>query len=245
MLAIDIFIILQQATEAVGEHAGDITTAAEHISIFEQISGWCTEVIRTTNYPGIFFLMALESMIAPIPSEAVMPFAGFLISTGEMTWILVALWSTLGSFVGSIISYWMGMYGGRPLVLKIGKYLLLNVHHLDATERYFKRYGPWTVFICRFIPVVRHFISIPAGMGRMPISSFLVMTVIGAVMWNMFLAWAGFYLKENWDSLKQYFHIIDRVIVVIILAVIIAFVVRQVIEWRAQKKASQGADNTN
>ncbi len=188
--------------------------------------------------------MALESMIAPIPSEAVMPFAGFLIYSEEMTWTLVALWSTLGSIVGSMASYFMGMYGGRPLVLKVGKWLLLNVHHLDATERYFKKYGPWTVFICRFVPVVRHFISIPAGMGRMPIPTFLAMTIIGAVMWNMFLAWAGYYLKENWESVKAYFHIIDRVIVVLILAVIVAFIVRQVVEWRALKKAAVTDDNS-
>ena len=237
MLAFDFFLILQQATDAASEHA------VEHASIFEQISGWCTEVIRTTHYPGIFFLMALESMIAPIPSEAVMPFAGFLIFSEEMTWHLVAIWSTLGSIVGSMVSYWIGMYGGRPLVLKVGKYLLLNVHHLDATERYFKKYGPWTVFICRFVPVVRHFISIPAGMGRMPLPVFVTMTVIGALMWNMFLVWAGYYLKENWESVKAYFHIIDRVIVVIILAIIIAFIVRQIVEWRAQKKAAVTDDN--
>lgn len=217
------------------QHTAD--TAAEHISIFERISEWCTNVIQVTHYPGVFFLMALESMIAPIPSEAVMPFAGFLISMGEMTWPLVALWSTLGSIVGSLVSYWMGMYGGRPLVLKVGKYLLLNVHHLDATERYFNKYGPITVFICRFVPVVRHFISIPAGMGKMPMVTFLSMTVVGAFMWNMFLAWAGYWLKENWQDLKGYFHWIDRIIIAMILLVIVAFIIRQVVEWKAQKNS--------
>ena len=112
MLALDFFLILQQAAEAAGEQVQAIPdVAAGHTSIFEQISGWCTEVIRTTHYPGVFFLMALESMIAPIPSEAVMPFAGFLIYTEEMTWTLVAIWSTLGSITGSMVSYLMGMYG--------------------------------------------------------------------------------------------------------------------------------------
>lgn len=217
------------------QHTAD--TAAEHTSIFERISEWCTNVIQVTHYPGVFFLMALESMIAPIPSEAVMPFAGFLISMGEMTWPLVALWSTLGSIVGSLLSYWMGMYGGRPLVLKVGKYLLLNVHHLDATERYFNKYGPVTVFICRFVPVVRHFISIPAGMGKMPMVTFLSMTVVGAFMWNMFLVWVGYWLKENWQDLKGYFHWIDRIIIAMILLVIVAFIIRQVVEWKAQKNS--------
>lgn len=233
-MPLNIFLLLQHTSE----------TAAEHTSIFERISEWCTHVIQVTYYPGVFFLMALESMIAPIPSEAVMPFAGFLIFMGEMTWFGVALWSTLGSVVGSLISYWMGMYGGRPLVLKVGKYLLLNVHHLDATERYFNKYGPVTVFICRFVPVVRHFISIPAGMGRMPMITFLPMTLIGAFMWNMFLAWAGYKLKENWQQLKGYFHWIDIVIVVMILAVIALFIFRQIIEWKAQKKqAAESGDN--
>ena len=207
------------------------------MSVFEHITEWCTHVIELSGYPGVFFLMALESMIAPIPSEAVMPFAGYLAFDGKMSMVWIGIWSTLGSITGSMISYWMGLYGGRPLVLKIGRYLLLNVHHLDATERFFNRYGNATVFICRFIPVVRHFISIPAGMGRMPIVSFLIMTTIGAAIWNMFLAWAGWKLNENWEELREYFHIIDIVIVVAILLVVAAFIIRQIIEWRAQRKA--------
>jgi len=214
-------------------------------SVFEIIATWCEELIRTVHYPGLFILMALESMIAPIPSEAVMPFAGFLVFTKEMSWVGVSLWSTAGSIVGSMVSYWMGMYGGRPLVLKIGRCLLLNVHHLDATEKYFKKYGNWTVFICRFIPVIRHFISIPAGMGRMPIVPFISMTVIGAFIWNTSLAVAGYVLKENWDVLKNSptFHIIDRVILTIILLVIAAFIIRQIVEWRAQRKACKSAND--
>ncbi len=237
MLTMNLLIFLQQATEQVGEYAAE--NGAGHTSIFEAISEWCTHVIDVTHYPGVFFLMALESMIAPIPSEAVMPFAGFLAFEGKMSMAWIAVWSTLGSITGSLLSYWMGMYGGRPLVLKVGKYLLLNVHHLDATERYFNRYGAWTVFICRFIPVVRHFISIPAGMGRMPMRRFLPMTIIGAFMWNMFLAWAGFKLRENWNSLRDYFHYIDIVIVVMIGLVVAAFIWRQIMEWHAQKKSRE------
>jgi len=218
---------------------------SQNTSVFEMIAHWCEEFIRAVDYPGVFILMALESMIAPIPSEAVMPFAGFLVYTKEMSWFWVAFSSTTGSIIGSMLSYWMGMYGGRPLVLKVGKYLLLNVHHLDATEKYFNKYGNWTVFICRFIPVVRHFISIPAGMGRMPIVPFLTMTVIGAFLWNMTLAVAGYYLKENWEWLRDgpVFHVIDRVILVMILLVVGVFIVRQIVEWRAQKKAPANPDS--
>jgi membrane protein DedA with SNARE-associated domain len=212
------------------------------MSVFEHITEWCTHVIELSGYPGVFFLMALESMIAPIPSEAVMPFAGFLAYDGKMSMVWIGLWSTLGSISGSMVSYWLGIYGGRPLVLKVGRYLLLNVHHLDATERFFNRFGNVTVFICRFIPVVRHFISIPAGMGRMPIWHFIIMTTVGAACWNMFLAWAGWYLNANWEDLREYFHIIDIVILVAILLVVAAFIARQIIEWRAQRRARMAED---
>ncbi|MFH1676494.1 MAG: DedA family protein, partial [bacterium] len=184
------------------------------MSIFEQLTIWCTHVIELGGYPMLACLMALESMIAPIPSEAVMPFAGFLVYEGKMTMLGVGIWSTFGSIIGSLISYWIGMYGGRPLVLKVGRYLLLNVHHLDATERFFNRYGGITVFICRFIPVVRHFISIPAGMGKMRLSTFIILTVVGAGCWNMILAWAGLILKENWRTAQHYFHYIDIAILI-------------------------------
>jgi len=247
MLSTGLLLFFQQATDVVSEHVADIAIAAEGVpektSFFEYITEWCVHVIDVTHYPGVFLLMALESMIAPIPSEAIMPFAGFLAFEGKMSMAWIAVWSTLGSIVGSLLSYLMGMYGGRPLVLKIGKYLLLNVHHLDATERFFNRYGNATVFICRFIPVVRHFISIPAGMGRMPLVPFLIMTLIGALIWNTFLAWAGWKLNENWDSLRGYFHYIDIVIVVAILGVVLAFIIRQVVEFRAQKLNRNKSDN--
>ena len=210
------------------------------MSVFEQITEWCTHVIEVGGYPVLTGLMALESMIAPIPSEAVMPFAGFLVYEGKMNMWLVGLWSTFGSIIGSMLSYWMGMYGGRPLVLKVGKYLFLNVHHLDATEAYFNRYGVITVFICRFIPVVRHFISIPAGMGRMNIAVFLIYTTVGACTWNMILAWVGFKLKENWGSLRGYFHYVDYGIVIAAAIVIVWYIYAQ---WRRHQSDLNSAGN--
>jgi membrane protein DedA with SNARE-associated domain len=209
------------------------------MSVFEHITIWVTNTIETLGYPGLAFLMALESMIAPIPSEAVMPFAGFLAFEGKMSMILIGVWSTTGSIVGSLISYYMGLYGGRPLVLSIGKYLFLNVHHLDSTERFFKRYGGITVFICRFIPVVRHFISIPAGIGKMPMGWFLLYTTIGALTWNMILAVVGFKLRERWDMLTPYFHIVDRVIVIAALVVIVVYISGQIMQRRKSQSAGQ------
>ena len=133
--------------------------------ITELISKIAVWILATTAYAGAFILMALESMIAPVPSEAVMPFVGFLVTDGKWNLWLAVLSTSLGSLAGSLLSYWMGYYGGKPLVLKVGKYLLLNRHDLEWTERYFnQRQGLLTVFAARFIPVVRHFISIAAGL---------------------------------------------------------------------------------
>jgi membrane protein DedA with SNARE-associated domain len=178
-------------------------------------------LISLGGYPSIIFLMALESMIVPLPSEAVMPFAGFLISEGKMTFALLALASTLGSVIGSLLSYYMGKYGGNTFLKHFGKYIFLNENHLIQTEQFFKKHGKKTVFIGRFIPVVRHFISIPAGIARMNMSTFLFYTILGAGIWNTFLAYVGFVLKNNWHTLEQYTKVLDIIVVLAILSVII------------------------
>lgn len=194
------------------------------MSVFEQITIWATGIIGALSYLGVLFLMALESMIAPVPSEAVMPFAGFLVAEGKMSMVLVVIWSTAGSILGSLISYYLGLWGGRALVLKVGKYLLLNEHHLDVTEKFFQRRGDITVLISRFIPVVRHFISIPAGMGKMPLLPFVIYTTIGAGIWNWILTYAGFKLRANWASITPYFHLVDKVILAVIVLVVLWFI---------------------
>jgi membrane protein DedA with SNARE-associated domain len=184
--------------------------------ITELISKIAVQILETTAYVGAFILMALESMIAPVPSEAVMPFVGFLVTDGKWDLWLALLATSLGSLVGSLASYWMGFYGGKPLVLKVGKYLLLNRHDLELTERYFnQRQGLLTVFLARFIPVVRHFISIAAGMGNMPLVPFMLVTVIGATLWNGFLLYLGMRLREHWTVVQKYSHQVDIVIIVV------------------------------
>lgn len=169
--------------------------------------------IGATSYPGIFLLMVLESMVFPVPSEAVMPFAGFLIVKGQFTFTGVIIASTLGSIAGSLASYTMGFYGGKPFIKKFGKYLLLDTHDLEITERFFARRGELTIFISRFIPVIRHMISIPAGLGKMKLWKFVIYTILGAGMWNAFLTYVGIKLKENWEEVMTYSHIIDIVVV--------------------------------
>ena len=160
--------------------------------------------------------MVLESMVFPVPSEAVMPFAGFLIVTNQFTFNGVIIASTLGSIVGSLISYAIGLYGGKPFIRRFGKYLLLDVHDLEMTERFFGKRGEITIFISRFIPIVRHLISIPAGLGKMNIWKFIIYTILGAGMWNAFLTFVGIKLKENWKEVMTYSHTIDIVVVAIL-----------------------------
>lgn len=184
--------------------------------ITEFISTIAVRILDATAYAGAFFLMALESMIAPVPSEAVMPFVGFLVTDGKWNLWMALLSTSLGSLVGSLLSYWMGAYGGKPLVLKVGKYLLLNRHDLELTERYFnQRQGLLTVFVARFIPVVRHFISIAAGMGKAPLLPFMLVTVVGATLWNGFLLYLGMRLREHWTVVQKYSHQMDIVIIVV------------------------------
>lgn len=203
--------------------------------ITELISTIAVWILATTAYAGAFFLMALESMIAPVPSEAVMPFVGFLVTDGKWNLWLAVLSTSLGSLAGSLLSYWMGFYGGKPLVLKVGKYLLLNRHDLEWTERYFnQRQGLLTVFAARFIPVVRHFISIAAGMGRMPLIPFMLVTVVGATLWNGFLLYLGMRLREHWTVVQRYSHQID-IIIVILAGIAIAWFFRSRLVARRRK----------
>jgi membrane protein DedA with SNARE-associated domain len=182
------------------------------MGLTEALCYYNTWFINQCSYVGVFLLMTLESMVAPIPSELVMPFAGFLIFTGEFSVVPVLVASTLGSIVGSLLSYGMGMLG-KPVVLRYGRYLLLNVHHLEWTENFFLRHGGKTIFISRFIPVVRHLISIPAGLARMPLTPFILYTAVGATLWNMFLTYLGFRLKQNWQLIQKYTHILDYFVV--------------------------------
>jgi len=194
------------------------------MGLTEWIVGFATHLISVTGYWGIFVLMMMESMFFPVPSEAVMPFAGFNISDGSLTWIGVIVASTIGSLVGSSISYAIGYWGGKPFVLKFGRYLLLEEKHLILTEQFFQKYGNITIFICRFIPVIRHVVSIPAGIGKMNFFSFLFFTAIGAGAWNLFLAWAGFELRQRWATIMHYSHVVDLIILAAILIALAYYV---------------------
>jgi len=204
--------------------------------ILAVLGTFCISVISSIGYLGIFFLMILESMIVPIPSELVMPFAGFLVATGDMNLWWVVLFATLGSLAGSLLSYYMGLYGGNRFVKKYGKYFLLNQEHLTKTEKWFSKKGELTIFIGRFVPVVRHFISIPAGIGKMNLRKFIIYTVIGAGIWNFFLAYVGFILGKNWAEIKHYINYFSWTILAVIILLIVYFLWKEIKKKRRKNK---------
>ena len=161
------------------------------MGITEHLVTYITQCIAAGGYPVVGLLMMLESMVFPVPSEAVMPFAGFLVTDGTFSFWAVVLVSTLGSLIGSLLSYAIGRYGGRVFLQTWGKYFLLNEHHLDATDTFFKGHGAPTIFIARFVPVVRHLISIPAGIARMNLTTFSLYTVLGACLRILFYFTSG------------------------------------------------------
>jgi membrane protein DedA with SNARE-associated domain len=204
-------------------------------NILGQIALFCIEAISLFGYFGVFFLMVLESMIFPIPSELVLPFAGFLIARGEMGFLLAILFATLGSLVGSLLSYYIGKYGGNKFVFKYGKYFLLSEKHLINVEKWFSKKGELTIFIGRFIPIVRHIISIPAGIGKMNIKKFSLYTIIGAGMWNSFLIYVGFVLGNNWEKIKHYSDYISWGILGIIVLGGLYFLLKEIKKKRIKK----------
>ncbi len=189
---------------------------------------FAVETIYFLGYPGIVILMALESMIIPLPSEMVMPFAGFLAAQGSFSIFLVILASAIGSLIGSLISYAMGYYGGNKLVLYFGRWLLLDQRDLEMTEKWFARRGEVTIFIGRFIPVVRHLISIPAGIGKMDLKKFIIYTVIGAGAWNSILAYMGFWLGRNWEVVRKYTEPLSIIFLILIILAFIYFIYKHV-----------------
>lgn len=170
-------------------------------------------VISTMGYGGIVLLMAIESACIPLPSEIIMPFAGYLVFKGEMTLWGIALAGAVGCVVGSIPAYYLGMYGGRPLVERYGKYVLISKRDLDMADRWFEKYGDIIIFIARLLPAVRTFIAFPAGVARMNMTKFIAYTFVGSLIWCWVLGYAGMKFGQHWEDLKVYFHEFHYVII--------------------------------
>lgn len=166
--------------------------------------------------------MTLESACIPIPSEIIMPFSGFVVWQGNtnMTLIGITLVGALGNLIGSLMAYFVGLKGGRPLLEKYGKYLLITHSKLDLADRWFLKYGSEAVLISRVLPIIRTFISLPAGIAHMDLKKFIVYTFIGSLPWCFVLGYIGVQLGPNWEIIQAYFHILDIVVAIGLLAII-------------------------
>ncbi len=199
--------------------------------MLKQFAEAVQQVVFDLGYPGLFALIVLESTMVPVPSLLVMPFAGFLASQGMFSLPLILLINSTAAVTGSLLSYWLGAAGGKPLLLKYGKYVFVRPKDIEKTEEYFAKHGGKTIFIGRFLPVVRHLISIPAGIARMPIAPFTGLTLAGASIWGGGLMVLGYWLGENWkpvaETAKKYDLVIAGLVVVTIIAVAIRFYVKR------------------
>jgi membrane protein DedA with SNARE-associated domain len=194
--------------------------------IFAFIGSFALSTISQLGYAGIFFLMMLESMIVPVPSEFVMPFAGFLVAQGNFNFLLVIVVSTLGSITGSLIFYYIGKTGGHTLVQKYGKYVLVGSEDIKKTETWFKKRGDLTIFLARLVPVIRHLISLIAGIGNMNVKKFTIYTIFGAALWNGILTYLGLFLGQHWNEVSQYLEGLDIIIVILLIIGCLYFVYR-------------------
>lgn len=183
------------------------------------------------GYLGVMLAMAIESAMIPLPSELILPFAGFMVSDpGQIEPITNAPWNfwivvivaTLGNTLGSLIAYAIGAYGGRPFLERYGRYLLIRTHEIEIADEFFRKYGAATVFIGRLLPIVRTFISFPAGVTRMPLRTFIVFSTAGAFLWSTTLVWAGEQLGANWVQIREALRPFDLLIAIAVVVVLLA-----------------------
>ena len=202
-------------------------------AILQPLIDWVTATIGDYGLFAVFGLMLLESMGILIPSEAISPFAGFLVSEGRMTMFGAVAAGVLGNLVGSWIAYFIGLWGGRELWFQYGRYVGVREHHLKVAERWFDKYGEFTVFVSRCLPVVRTFVSFPAGTARMNFAKFTVYTFLGCVPWVFALTYFGYLLGENWDRVGSFLHYLDYAVALAFIAGAIYLFVR----WRSSRSS--------
>ena len=192
--------------------------------IFEIIAKFIINLIETTNYFGIFLAMTIESALIPLPSEIIMPFSGYLVSLGKLNLFLVSLTGAVGNLVGSLLAYWLGFWGHervvRRIIRKFGKWILLTEKDLDRSELFLRKHGDVVVLVSRVLPAIRTIISLPAGIARLPLLRFSILTFIGSFIWSLFLTYVGVVLGENWHILGPIFRKFDLLIAILIVVVI-------------------------
>jgi membrane protein DedA with SNARE-associated domain len=196
-------------------------------------------IVVKMGYPGVFILVTLESTLVPVPSELVFPFAGYFASKGIFSLPVLLVINSTGALLGSGIGYWIGAAGGKPFLLKYGKWFLIRRHDIEKTEKWFANHGKATIFIARLVPVIRHIISLPAGVARMPLKDFFVQTFLGATLWGSFLILLGYYLGEHWEEVANKVKRFDLVIGVIIVVAILGFAIRFYVKRRRERGTAE------
>ncbi len=193
-------------------------------NFIEAIRDFIITIIEQLGYAGVFAAMGLESAGVPLPSEVIMPFAGYVAWEGKLTLIGVTIAGTLGCLAGSLVLYYIGAYGGRPLLDRYGKYVLIRKSELDRADRWFARHGEITVFVSRMLPIVRSFFSLPAGMTHMSVTRFSLYTTLGSFVWCLALAYVGVLLGPQWSHVVRFFRAFN-IAVIIGIAVLVGYLV--------------------
>ncbi len=209
-----------------------------------QIVEFLTRLIQSIGWPGVVAIMTLESANIPIPSEVTMPLAGWMLVQAFGGTALQAVWEgglfgAIGCTIGSIINYWLGAWGGRPLLKRYGKWILVHEEDLDKADKWFARYGDWAAFVSRLLPIVRTFISFPAGVTRMNFLRFTILSFVGSFIWCGLLALGGFYLGENWEQLRAVMRPFDIPIAIIILAAVAYYIYKHVQKGKARQRVTE------
>ena len=203
--------------------------------MLESFALWVQGLVRAGGYPAVFVLIMLESTLVPIPSELVMPFAGFMAWKGEFSLPVILVINSVAALIGSSICYGIGVVGGKPFLVNYGKYFLVRRHDIDRTEAFFARHGKKTILIGRFLPVIRHVISVPAGIARMPMPGFLLQTFLGATIWGGCLILVGYYVGANWEPLARTLKRVDLLIGTILVLALVALGIRFVVRRRRER----------
>jgi membrane protein DedA with SNARE-associated domain len=203
--------------------------------VLESFAHWIQSVVVMLGYPGVFLAITLESTLVPIPSELVMPFAGYLAARGDFSLPVILVINSVGALLGSGLCYWIGVVGGKPFLTKYGKYFLVRQHEIEKTEAFFAKHGKKTILIARFVPVIRHVISVPAGIARMPLRAFFVQTFIGSTIWGGALILLGYYVGANWETVATALKRgVNLIIVAIVLLGLVALGIRFMVRRRAR-----------
>lgn len=207
--------------------------------ILTPIINWIIDVISGMGYSGIVVLMAIESACIPLPSEVIMPFSGYLVSTGRFNIHLASFAGAFGCAVGSTVTYWVGYFGGRAFIEKWGRFILIRKEELERADRWFEKYGSSAAFFSRLLPIIRTFISLPAGISRMNFWRFLLYSFVGSIPWCYLLAYIGLVMGENWENIREIFRKFDIFIVVILALILIWWLVVRLRKRRSKSEIDQ------